>query len=434
MRPSPPSWLCRNSRPDLAVHHRSTKALTKPDIVPGKDPPLRPISQSAAAHPTRARRRHRALAALLLGAATVVIGAGPASGAEFGVTTTDDGGPGSLRDAIALASASGEPNVITLQDDATYVLDDCAAGALHHTGSQPLTIEGKGSTIRQTCAGHRVIETDSDLTVNDLTITGGDLPGGLGGGIEADTDSVTLVRSTVSGNHASTGGGVAAIHVTLVGSTVSDNTAGSTGGGVWADQTLAATNSTIAGNQAGAAGGGLVVVNTAIGLLHSTVVGNTAPVGSNIQIQPGGDELIAFASVIGTPQGGTSCDLAPGAVTTSQGANFSSDGSCGFGEAPDDLDGGGDPELGPLGANGGPTLTMLPATGSPLIDRAECVTGEAAVPTDQRAVARPQGARCDAGAVEVEQSSTPPSTSRPPARPPAARPAVPIAARPKFTG
>jgi hypothetical protein len=386
---------------------------------------------SDSGRPARARCRRGALAALLLGATTVVLGATPASGASFVVTTTDDGGPGSLRDAIALAGASAEPNVIELADDATYVLDDCAAGELHHTGSQPLTIEGNGSTIRQTCAGERVLETDSDLTVNDLTITGGDLPGGLGGGIEADTDSVTLVRSTLTGNRASTGGGVAAIHVTLVGSTVDGNTAGSTGGGVWADQTVTATNSTITGNQAGTAGGGLTVVNTAIGLLHVTVVANTAPAGANIQVQPGGDELIAFASVVGLPQGGTSCALAPGAATTSQGANFSSDASCGFGEAPADLDGGGDPKLGPLGDNGGPTRTMLPAGGSPLIDRAECVTGEAAVPTDQRSVARPQNGRCDTGAVEVARSTTTPPT---PVRPPAARPAVPIPGRPTFTG
>ena len=45
-------------------------------------------------------------------------------GADFAVTTTDDGGPGSLRDAFALASGSGEPNVIQLQEDATYALDD----------------------------------------------------------------------------------------------------------------------------------------------------------------------------------------------------------------------------------------------------------------------------------------------------------------------
>jgi hypothetical protein len=383
-----------------------------------------------AGRPARARFRRGALVALLIGATTVVLGGAPASGATFAVTTTDDGGPGSLRDAIALAGASGEPNVIELDDDATYELDDCAAGDLDHTGSQPLTIEGNGSTIRQTCAGERVLETDSDLTVDDLTITGGDLPGGLGGGIEADTDSVTLVRSTVDGNLASTGGGVAAIHVTLVESTVSGNTAGSTGGGIWADQTITATNSTITGNQAGTAGGGLVVVNTAIGLLHVTVVANGAPVGANVQIQAGGDELIAYASVLGLPQGGTSCALAPGAATTSQGANFSSDASCGFGEAPADLDGGGDPELGALGDNGGPTRTMLPATGSPLIDRAGCVTGEAAVPTDQRSVARPQGARCDTGAVEVAQPSTNPP---PPVRPPA-RPAVPIPGKPNFTG
>lgn len=402
------------------------------NVGPGKVRTL-PTStrHSRAARPARARIGRGALAALLVGATTVVLGGTPASGAVFAVTTTDDGGPGSLRDAVALASASAEPNVIELEEDATYVLDDCTAGELHHTGSQPLTIEGNGATIRQTCAGARVVETDSDLTVNDLTITGGDLPGGLGGGIEADTDSVTLVRSTLRGNRASTGGGVAAIHVTLVESTVSDNTAGSTGGGVWADQTVTATNSTVTGNQAGTAGGGLVVVNTAIGLLHVTVVANTAPVGANLQIQAGGDELIAFASVIGLPKSGPSCALAPGAATTSQGANFSSDASCGFGEAPADVDGGGDPGLGPLGDNGGPTRTMLPAAGSPLIDRAECVTGEAAVPTDQRSVARPQGVRCDTGAVEVARSTTTPPT---PVRPPAARPAVPIPGRPNFTG
>ena len=64
--------------------------------------------------PARARFRRGALVALLVGAATVGLGGAPASGAVLDVTTTDDGGPGSLRDAIALASASAEPNVIEL--------------------------------------------------------------------------------------------------------------------------------------------------------------------------------------------------------------------------------------------------------------------------------------------------------------------------------
>ena len=55
-----------------------------------------------------------------------------------------------------------------------------------------------------------------------------------------------------------------------------------------------------------------------------------------------------------------------------------------------------DPRLGPLGDNGGPTLTHLPRLGSPALDQGSL----ACPPADQRGVARPQGAACDLGAVE----------------------------------
>ncbi len=60
----------------------------------------------------------------------------------------------------------------------------------------------------------------------------------------------------------------------------------------------------------------------------------------------------------------------------------------------------GDPLLGPLQNNGGFTATMRPKPGSAAIDAGD----DAACPgTDQRGVARPQGAHCDLGAVEVGQ-------------------------------
>jgi hypothetical protein len=340
----------------------------------------------------------------LLVAAVGVTATAPASAAVIAVTTTTDGGPGSLREAFADASGSGEASEIVLQAGATYVLDDCEEGDLDYTGSDPLTLTGNGATIEQTC-DERVIETDGDLTVTDTTVRGGNEAGGLGGGIEADTDDVTLVRSTVTGNQASTGGGVGAIRVTLVGSTVSGNTASSTGGGIWADQTLDATNSTITGNTAGTSGGGAVVVNDSITLLYVTLVGNTAPVGANLQIQAGGDELVSFASVVANAQGGgASCAIDVGATTSSQGYNFS-DPSCGFGGGPGDIVTDGDPLLGALGSNGGPTRTMLPQALSPLIDEVDCAAAPEAVTTDQRGVGRPQGPACDIGAVEVEVAS-----------------------------
>ncbi len=49
----------------------------------------------------------------------------------------------------------------------------------------------------------------------------------------------------------------------------------------------------------------------------------------------------------------------------------------------------GDPQLGPLAANGGPTLTMALLPGSPAIDAGDDANCPA---TDQRGVTRPQGA------------------------------------------
>ena len=304
--------------------------------------------------------RRGPVVALVVGAvvaATTVIGSGVARAVDVAVSTTTDGGAGSLRDAFTQASASAIPSTITLQAAQTYTLDSCVAadGDLDYTNSQPLTIVGNGSTIRQTCAGERVIESDGDLTIQDVIVTGGAAgAGALGGGIEADTDDVTLVRSAVVGNAGGTGGGVGAIRVVLTDSTVADNQASSSGGGVWADQTITATNSTVTGNSATIAGGGLAVVNTSITLLHATVAGNTAPAGANIQLQPGSDTLIAFGSVVSLPLGGgANCDLAPGATTTSQGYNSTSDASCGLVGTGDVVTA--DPGLGSLAANGGPT-------------------------------------------------------------------------------
>jgi CSLREA domain-containing protein len=68
-----------------------------------------------------------------------------------------------------------------------------------------------------------------------------------------------------------------------------------------------------------------------------------------------------------------------------------------------------DPLLGSLGANGGPTATQALAPGSPAIDLVPI--GMACQATDQRGMARPVGAGCDAGAYEV---APPLATTRPP--------------------
>jgi hypothetical protein len=85
--------------------------------------------------------------------------------------------------------------------------------------------------------------------------------------------------------------------------------------------------------------------------------------------------------------------------------NFSDDATCGFTSSTDRQDAG-DPLLGPLGDNGGPTPTLLPLTGSPLINAiplADCqADGAAGITTDQRGLPRPAETGCEIGSVELQ--------------------------------
>jgi hypothetical protein len=63
----------------------------------------------------------------------------------------------------------------------------------------------------------------------------------------------------------------------------------------------------------------------------------------------------------------------------------------------------GDPKLGPLQDNGGPTQTMALGAGGAAIDQVP-TSGAGCPATDQRGVARPQGPACDIGAFELGQA------------------------------
>src|SRR5690606_9614127 len=86
-------------------------------------------------------------------------------------------------------------------------------------------------------------------------------------------------------------------------------------------------------------------------------------------------------------------------VATASDWSRDGDGTCGFVGAGDST---GPADLGALADNGGPTETMLPEPGSPLLDAIPAAACPDDVVMDQRGVARPQGFGCDIGAVEVE--------------------------------
>jgi hypothetical protein len=291
--------------------------------------------------------------------------------------------------------------------------------------------EGDLSIINSTISGNAATNsgggasTGGSATVTSSTISGNTAIDGSGGGINVN-GNVSVTASTISGNTTGPsifrGGGIAAGgNVTLTGSTISVNTVpGGSGGGIGSSSAVTATNSTISGNTAALDGGG-IGASEDVTLVYATVVGNSSADSANVGSEAG---LVAFGSVVALAQGGGPNCTIPGS-TTSNGFNFSDDASCAF-TGTGDRQNAGDPGLGALASNGGPTQTRLPQTGSLLIDAipvASCqADGASGITTDQRGVERPQGPGCDIGAVEVEVVG------------PTAAPATPVAGVVRFTG
>jgi predicted outer membrane repeat protein len=268
--------------------------------------------------------------------------------------------------------------------------------------------------------GGAVLVVDSQLSGNTAS--------GNGGAISA-SGTVTVISSALTGNTAQLGGGAIFSngHVSVVGSffednqtlaedteggailshqtvevsnsTLYENGAAGVGGAVSSSQRGRFVNTTVVGNIAGFTGGGL---HSAVGidLVHVTLTGNEAAAGANLDTE----NVNAFGSVIAQPKSGVNCDL----VTMTSTYSFADDDSCDLTDATDRQDSG-DPHLGALADNGGPTagwpsnampiLTRVPELGSPLIDAIS--VDDCAVSEDQRGVVRPQAEGCDIGAVEV---------------------------------
>ena len=198
-----------------------------------------------------------------------------------------------------------------------------------------------------------------------------------GGGMYNGAGSPTLTNVTFSGNSASEGGGMYTGPMFDL-STFSGNSATTSGGGM--NNTiggLTLTNVTFNGNSASEGCGMYNFVS------NSTTIRNTIFWGNaGAQISNSCATSVISDSVIqgGCPAGSTCTNI----ITTS-------------------------PMLGPLGNYGGPstgsgqaTLTIPLLTGSSAIDAGDDTVCPA---TDQRGVPRPQGAHCDIGAYEVDNTA-----------------------------
>ena len=181
--------------------------------------------------------------------------------------------------------------------------------------------------------------------------------GGDGGAIYVAFATVTITTSTFSSNRAGIGG--------ITGADSGARVRGGTGGAWFADSsaTASATYSTFSGNLRGPNSVAIGANGLAGGRVEASILADAAPACQNAAAGP--------LRNVALP-GDASC---PGPR----------------------LDG--DPALGLLTANGGPTLTLAPGPGSVAID---ALAGAGCPATDQRGLPRPQLGGCDAGAVEVQ--------------------------------
>ncbi|MES2659069.1 MAG: choice-of-anchor Q domain-containing protein [Verrucomicrobiota bacterium] len=329
------------------------------------------------------------------------------------VTTTADSGAGSLRQVIIDAVS---PETITFNaglNGGTITL----AGTELAT-SKSLTIDAsalsKGITISGNQASRVLFMGGTSVTLNNLTITGGNTTGN-GGGIQYTTGTLTMIDCTVSScNAVIRGGGIyTSGTLNLVRSTISNNSATNIGGGICTDTpAVTLTNSTVAGNISANDGGGIFSFGP-LNLESTTISGNQGLRGggifgqvSTLQIK---NTIIAGNSATNTA---TDVFFLAG-TTTSQGGNLIGDNNGGATQFPagnpnlnNDIAGTVGAKIAPLlsllGNNGGKTQTLRPLPGSPAINAAVTTV----LATDQRGYARVVGVKADSGSVEAGPTVT----------------------------
>ena len=308
-----------------------------------------------------------------------------------------------------------------------------------------------------------------DSVISNNTVTGSGASGGSpfqpgGGGIASFLQDTTIMRSTVSGNAAPNGGGILAqsdygvtataqgttgaptpltTSLAISNSTITGNQTNATppdlrahfgnnattggspyglygvgGGALSLASNVTIDNSTISGNNSGFAGGGLALLtyNTSTASIDSsTISGNySAYYGGGLALALGAssnpaisDTVIGGNSAAGGEPDSSVGSLGSGSPATAVDLNYS------LVQVPatsgvNDLVGNifnQAPMLGALANNGGPTMTQLPLSGSPLIDAGD--PGYSGAAFDQRGsgFSRIVNGRVDIGATEFGAGS-----------------------------
>lgn len=306
-------------------------------------------------------------------------------------------------------------------------------GGIDTIAGATLSVNGGDVSNNSAIGGGGIMVADNGSAAVDGTTIAGNTASSLGGGGILNFGAATVNHATLSGNHSmrttGTSGGGGAIYsgsadnnvtITLrvTNSTIANNDAYAGAAlttfvsGTGSTDLATIDNTTITGNTTSSNQGAIQAADP-VTITNSTITNNTAASGAGAMYAYNSGPVSIAGSII-AGNSGTECAAQGAADIPDGGYNLADSAArCGFGS----LDRVGAPQLGALASNGGPTQTELPGPASPALDRIPanttttindaisgtpitlCGTGA----TDQRGTARPQGAKCDIGSVEVVQ-------------------------------
>ncbi len=314
-----------------------------------------------------------------------------------------------------------------IDNEGTLTLTDCTiagnsasgggnGGGIYNNG--PLTVMGctiSGNSVSGGGDGGGIANEDT-MSMTDSTVADNSDTGGTGGGIDNETSltvtDCSIIVNTVSRGFSGGGGIFNTNMMTVIDSTISGNS-GTFGGGLFSDGPATVTDSTIAGNSA-ALGGGLYNDGSSLTMVNATVARNSSSAaGYAGGLVTAGTPPVTLNNTIVdlNTDGATNGDISvTGGGSVSPTSGFNLVGTVAAGILINGVDGNqvgvANPELGPLAENGGPTQTIALLPGSPAIDAGSNAL-DAGQATDQRGpgLVRVYNGTVDIGAYELQPAS-----------------------------
>jgi hypothetical protein len=226
------------------------------------------------------------------------------------VTRTEDGGPGSLRQAV-LDAADSDTIIFSREMFSTPLTVTLTGGQIELTKS--LTLDGAaGGVVTPTISGNgasRVLSVTAGVTVtlSGLRLTGGLVCSYCNGGAVYNAGTLTLRGTELLGNRAGSGGalyntGVADVADSTIAGNTGTDVNGAVGGGIYNAGALSLRSSLLSNNGGlHAPGGGLLNAGRLI-VIGTTFVSNTAGLGGGALI--GGPAWVTNSTFVGNSAGG----------------------------------------------------------------------------------------------------------------------------------